>query len=146
MLLDQTGKGAVPLCRAMCADGGGWCELDGAHHEVSPNRLLIIPPRLPHRYYADAQEPWSIWWLHVMGEDVPDLLAAIGLTPRAPTAPITDPYRAFGQAESICDDMARDETSASLTAAAGTAWSLLAQLAVTPASPSRSFRPTCAST
>ena len=56
-------------------------------------------------------------------------LAAIGLPPSAPTAPITDPYRAFGLAESICDDMARDETSASLTAAAGTAWNLLAQLA-----------------
>jgi AraC family transcriptional regulator, arabinose operon regulatory protein len=121
--------GAAQAILIMCADGGGWCELDGVHHEVGPNQLLIIPPRLPHRYYADAQEPWSIWWLHVTGEDVPDLLAAIGLTPSAPTAPITDPYRAFGLAESICDDMARDETSASLTAAAGTAWNLLAQLA-----------------
>jgi AraC-like DNA-binding protein len=121
--------GAAQAILIMCADGGGWCELDGAHHEVSANQLLIIPPRLPHSYYADAQEPWSIWWLHVVGEDVPDLLAAIGLTSSAPTAPITDPYRAFGLVESICDDMARDETSATLTAAAGAAWNLLAQLA-----------------
>ena len=57
----------------MCSDGGGWCELDGARHGVGLNRLLIIPPRLPHRHYTDAKEPWSIWWLHVTAEDVPDL-------------------------------------------------------------------------
>jgi AraC family transcriptional regulator of arabinose operon len=91
--------------------------------------VLIIPPRVPHRYYADVAQPWSIWWLHVTGEDVPDLLAAIGLTAGAPTAAITDPIRAFALAESVCDDLGRDETVASLTAAAGAAWNLLAQLA-----------------
>jgi len=66
--------------------------------------------------------------LHVTGEDVPDLLAAIGLTADDPTAPMTDPFRAFALAETVCDELARDETSASLTAAAGAAWNLLAQL------------------
>lgn len=42
---------------------------------------------------------------------------------------MTDPYRAFSLVESVCDDMARDETSASLTSAAGAAWHLLALLA-----------------
>ena len=42
---------------------------------------------------------------------------------------MADPYRAFVLAESVCDDLARDETSASLTAASGAAWHLLALLA-----------------
>lgn len=113
----------------MCADGGGWCELAGVHHEVGPAEVLLIPPRVPHRYYADVQQPWSIWWLHVTGGDVSDLLAAIGLTVAAPVAPLIDPYRAYGLAEAICDELARDETAATLTAAAGLAWNLLAQLA-----------------
>jgi AraC family transcriptional regulator, arabinose operon regulatory protein len=121
--------GAAQAIVIMCADGAGWCELDNVRHEVGPNQVLIIPPRLPHRYYADMGQPWSIWWLHVTGDDVPDLLASIGLTAAAPTAPMTDPFRAFALTESVCDDLARDETFASLTAAAGTAWNLLAQLA-----------------
>lgn len=121
--------GSAQAIVIMCADGSGWCELDGVHHDVGPGEVLVIPPRQPHRYYADADRPWSIWWLHVTGEDVPDLLSAIGLTVADPTAPMADPFRAFTLVESICDDLARDETSASLTAAAGAAWNLLAQLA-----------------
>ena len=49
--------GAAQAILIMCADGGGWCELDGARHEVGANQLLVIPPRLAHRYYADAQSP-----------------------------------------------------------------------------------------
>jgi AraC family transcriptional regulator of arabinose operon len=121
--------GAPQAIVIMCADGAGWCELDGVRHEVGPGQVLVIPPRLPHRYYAHTDRPWSIWWLHVVGEDVPDLLSAIGLTPEQPTGPLIDPYSAFALVERICDCLARDETSASLTAAAGAAWNLLAQLA-----------------
>ena len=113
----------------MCADGAGWCELEGVRHDVQPGRLLLIPPRAPHSYYADATRPWSIWWLHVAGSDLPALLTAIGLTATQPTATLVDPARTFALAESICDDLAADETSAALTAAAGGAWNLLARLA-----------------
>lgn len=121
--------GAGETIVIMCADGGGWCELAGAKHDVGPNEVLIIPAGVPHSYYASAAEPWSIWWLHLTGEDVPDLLAAVGLTVASPVAPIADPLRAFAFVENICDDLAYDETAASLTAAAGAAWHLLAQLA-----------------
>jgi AraC family transcriptional regulator, arabinose operon regulatory protein len=121
--------GAAETIVIMCADGGGWCELAGSRHDVGPNEVLIIPAGVPHSYYAAAAEPWSIWWLHISGDDVPDLLSAVGLTVASPTAPMTDPFRAFALAESICDDLGRDETAASLTAAAGAAWNLLAQLA-----------------
>lgn len=113
----------------MCVEGGGRCEIAGVRHDVGTNEVLIIPAGVPHSYHASVTEPWSIWWLHITGEDVPDLLAAIGLTVAAPTAPIADPVRACALAESICDALAHDETAASLTAAAGAAWHLLAQLA-----------------
>jgi hypothetical protein len=50
----------------------------------------VIPARMPHRYYADSRRPWSIWWLHVTGDDVADLLSATGTTPTAPTMPLSD--------------------------------------------------------
>jgi AraC family transcriptional regulator of arabinose operon len=121
--------GAAQAIVIMCADGSGWCELNGKWHEVGPGEVLIIPARAPHRYYAHSTTPWSIWWQHVTGDDVPELLVAIGLTAEKPTAAMADPYRAFLLVESVCDDLARDETSASLTAASGAAWHLLALLA-----------------
>jgi AraC-like DNA-binding protein len=122
-------SGVAEAIVIMCADGAGWCELEGVRHEVSVGEVLVIPPGLPHRYYADSEKPWSIWWLHVSGADVPDFLRAIGLTPTQPTGPLIDPLAAFDLAERACDAMARDETAASLTVAAGAAWNLLAQLA-----------------
>jgi AraC family transcriptional regulator of arabinose operon len=121
--------GAAQAIVILCADGAGWCDLDGVRHAVPAHTVLVIPPGRPHRYFADAARPWSIWWLHVAGDDVADLLSAIGLTAAAPTGPLVDPYPAFALVESICDWLARDETAASLTGAAGVAWHLLAQLA-----------------
>lgn len=112
----------------LCLDGAGWCELGGLRHDVTAGQVLIIPARQPHRYYADARNPWSIWWLHVTGGDASDLMEAIGLTATRPVAPLVDPFQAATLVEAICNDLARDETAASLAAAAGAAWHLLAQL------------------
>ncbi len=121
--------GAAQAILIVCADGAGWCELAGVRHEVGAGQLLLIPAHTAHRYYADATDPWSIWWLHVTGADVADLVQAIGLTVRAPLASLIDPPAAFAQVESICDCLGRDETWASLIAAAGTGWGLLAGFA-----------------
>jgi AraC-like DNA-binding protein len=122
-------QGAAEAIVILCAEGAGWCEIAGARHEVTPGVALVIPPRTPHRYWADPGRPWSIWWLHVTGEDVADLLDAIGTTAEAPTCRLADPYRLLDLAATVCDSLGRDETSASLTAASGAAWHLLARLA-----------------
>jgi len=122
-------RGSQQAIVIMCSDGAGWCDLDRQRQDIYPGQFLIIPPRAPHSYYADAVRPWSIWWLHVTGSDLPALLGAIGLTANSPVARLIDPPRAFSLVESVCDDLAADETSASLTAAAGGAWNLLARLA-----------------
>jgi AraC family transcriptional regulator, arabinose operon regulatory protein len=121
--------GAAEAIFILCEAGAGWCEMGGQRYDVHAGDVLVIPPRQPHRYYADDKDPWSIWWLHVTGGDLPDLLTAIGLEVSRPTAPAADPVQAADLIESICNDLARDETSSSLTAAAGAAWHLLAQLA-----------------
>jgi AraC-like DNA-binding protein len=121
--------GAAEAIFILCVAGAGWCEMGEVRHDVREGEVLVIPPRQPHRYYADEHDPWSIWWLHVTGGDLADLLAAIGLDLARPTAPSADPLQAAALIESICNDLSRDETSSSLTAAAGAAWHLLAQLA-----------------
>src|SRR5690606_19431532 len=75
---------------------------------------------------ADANDPWTIWWLHAAGRDVPALLEPI-LPDRL--VELRDPYRATSTATHLVDQLAKDETEPNLILAAGLAWSLLAQLA-----------------
>lgn len=113
----------------MCVEGAGWCDLDGVRHPVHADQVLIIPPHVAHRYFAHPTRPWTIWWLHVTGADVADLLAAVGLTTDSPTGTMLDIFGIVDLAERVCDHLAADETAASLTAASGAAWHLLALLA-----------------
>lgn len=51
-----------------CRDGEGWIECNGhKKHQLSANQFFIIPAGAPHAYGADAEKPWSIYWMHFEG-------------------------------------------------------------------------------
>ena len=122
-------SGSAQTIVIVCVEGAGWCDLDSKPYDLRAGDVMVIPARTPHRYYAHPVRPWSIWWLHVTGEDVDDLLAAAGLTAESPTMPLADLVSVTALIETVCDALAVDETAASLSAAAGAAWHLLALLA-----------------
>jgi AraC-like DNA-binding protein len=113
----------------VCAAGRGTCTLPSGAHQVQAGQALAIPAGLPHRYEADADEPWTIWWMHLVGQQVPDLLAATGATPDHPVVGLGDPARVISLVDTIIRRMDRDETTASLLASAGAAWHAMALLA-----------------
>lgn len=119
-------RGAPEAVVIVCIDGRGWCDLDGRTIEVHAGSALIIPPHVPHGYRTDDDDPWTIWWLHAAGRDVPCLLEPI-LPERL--VEISDLYRATSTMSHLVDCLSRDETEPNLIMAAGLAWSLLAQLA-----------------
>lgn len=51
-----------------CVDGKGWIEADGEKTVIRPNEYFTIPAHKAHRYGADENDPWSIYWLHFIGE------------------------------------------------------------------------------
>ena len=51
-----------------CVKGRGWCELGGQTHRVNAGDLLVLPPEVPHAYGAEASDPWTIHWIHAVGE------------------------------------------------------------------------------
>lgn len=67
-----------------CVKGGGWCELEGRRHTVRAGELLVLPPGVPHAYGAHASNPWTIHWAHAAGANLPDYLAELGVSRRAP--------------------------------------------------------------
>ncbi len=113
----------------VCAAGRGTCTVPSGVHAVQAGQALVIPAGLPHRYEADAKEPWTIWWLHLVGQQVPALLAASGATPDQPVVGMGDPSRVIALIDTVIRRMERDETMSALLASSGAAWHAMALLA-----------------
>lgn len=52
-----------------CVEGYGWIEVNKKRIRVAPSQFIAIPANTPHRYGADEENPWSIYWTHFKGEN-----------------------------------------------------------------------------
>ncbi|ALE05695.1 hypothetical protein AL755_09740 [Arthrobacter sp. ERGS1:01] len=107
----------------VCTGGSGWCTVGGIEHTVRAGQAVVIPPETPHSYWSKLDDPWTLWWMHLDGSELPDLL------PAASPAPVHTPaeqVRAVTLIEEIVEQMGCDESQASLFAAAAAAWHFLA--------------------
>lgn len=53
-----------------CVSGAGQVAYGGQSQPVEAGELLLLPAGLAHRYYANPQRPWSIYWVHLGGHEV----------------------------------------------------------------------------
>ena len=51
-----------------CTEGKGVIHLQGRIIELKPNTYFIIPKNVAHHYKSSQIEPWSIYWVHFVGE------------------------------------------------------------------------------
>ncbi|RIQ20280.1 AraC family transcriptional regulator [Jiangella rhizosphaerae] len=110
---------------AICAAGSGWADIGGRHHRIGAGAALVVPAGTPHAYGGSPSSPWTVWWCHLRGSDVPELVEALG----PPVVPVRHLDRAVALADEIVGRLARDdEGPARLVGVAGTAWKLLTQL------------------
>ncbi len=54
----------------LCVNGSGHLTIDGQRLRLRANEMIVIPRDTPHSYWADDEDPWSIYWVHFQGEDV----------------------------------------------------------------------------
>ncbi|WP_345633213.1 AraC family transcriptional regulator [Rugosimonospora acidiphila] len=113
----------------VCQDGAGQVWFGGRTYRVNAGDAVVIPKNEPHRYSSDDEHPWTIGWFHADGLDVPELTQAALGPGRVPVAPLRDAYTAWNLVDRVIAALERDETEASLLAAAGAAWNLFAQIA-----------------
>ncbi len=58
-----------------CTEGRGWIKIDGAERELKPNTYFIIPKGVAHHYGSSKKDAWSIYWIHLAGEQMDALYA-----------------------------------------------------------------------
>lgn len=54
-----------------CVEGAGIYWIDGKEYHVHENQYFILPANRPHTYAADANHPWTIYWIHFGGSLAP---------------------------------------------------------------------------
>lgn len=50
-----------------CVEGSGWIELNKKKMYISPSQFITIPANTPHKYAANENDPWTIYWVHFTG-------------------------------------------------------------------------------
>lgn len=70
----------------LCTRGRGVLTIQQKTYEISAGNVLFTFPGIPHIYYADREEPWTIYWAHFHAEsaDFLPLLEKYGISPEHP--------------------------------------------------------------
>jgi len=60
-------NGSKQFILMYCYSGEGNITFENHSIALKPNTYYIIPPGVPHEYYALPKHPWSIYWIHFTG-------------------------------------------------------------------------------
>jgi AraC-like DNA-binding protein len=64
-----------------CRSGQGYLDTPDGRLAVSGGDLLVLPKGVAHTYGADAQKPWTLYWVHFDGDLVPEFFQPLGKGP-----------------------------------------------------------------
>ncbi|HEY4415219.1 MAG TPA: AraC family transcriptional regulator [Verrucomicrobiae bacterium] len=111
-------NGCPEIIFIYCAEGEGWCEIAGRHHEIAKNQLLVIHANTPHVYGAGKLKPWTIHWFHAAGENVPFYLERLGVSLPKPVVPLGGDVQLFSLFEEVLEGLEAGFTQTHLIYAA----------------------------
>lgn len=60
-----------------CTDGLGWLEINDSRITLSASQFVVISAGTRHRYAADANKPWTIYWIHFRGDSADAIVAEL---------------------------------------------------------------------
>ncbi len=61
-------QGAEENILIYCEKGKGWVVCRNEKHLLDEDCFFIIPANQKHAYGADPKDPWSIYWIHFLGD------------------------------------------------------------------------------
>jgi len=73
-----------------CYDGEGWIILGKKKIILKAGDAFFLPPYIAHSYGASAHKPWSIFWMHICGDNAHGLMDAFSLIAKG--APVHTVY------------------------------------------------------
>lgn len=123
-------QGAAQHIVLICSDGAGWVSTPRGRVSVRRGDAVVIPARLGHEYGAAETDPWTLWWLHVVGTDADELVRAAASAAGGLAFHLRDTAPLASLVSQTIDALDLG-TKGGLVRASGAAWNLLAQLIAT---------------
>jgi AraC-like DNA-binding protein len=63
-------NGCPEMLIILCMDGKGKYESPMGSYDVVPGQGFMLPPDRQHKYEADKNDPWSIYWMRISGSNI----------------------------------------------------------------------------
>jgi len=82
--------GARQAILIYCLSGLGQLHLGEKEFKVDRGSAILIPPNRPHVYFADRQNPWSIFWIHFSGMQMSSVSTVLATNPDDPIVHVPD--------------------------------------------------------
>jgi AraC-like DNA-binding protein len=74
-------KGCEDNILIYCLHGKGHFIIDNKRFEVTANQFIHVPATDRYmRYWADEEDPWTIYWIHFSGQDLHSFNNSLGIT------------------------------------------------------------------
>ena len=74
-------KGCEDNIFIYCLQGIGHYILDNKRYEVHSNQFILLPATDKYmRYWADSEDPWTIYWIHFTGDVIDNFNKSLNLT------------------------------------------------------------------
>lgn len=99
-------NGANQYILIYCESGKGWIKYDGEKIFLERNQVFILPKKEAHSYGADTQDPWSIYWIHFLGEDTELVSSMIGKKTNTDESHSSRPHDRFMLFEEMFQNLA----------------------------------------
>ncbi len=64
-----------------CTEGLGHISTPDYKGQIKPGDILLVPAGQAHRYHADKNTPWTIYWFHFIGDSSKQLIQKLGYKP-----------------------------------------------------------------
>jgi AraC-like DNA-binding protein len=100
-------QGCAQLILILCVRGSGWVNIRENQYKIGPGQLVVLLPHEPHRYAAEQEHPWTIYWCHAAGEAAGQVGHMLRGTDASPVQQVADEARMVRLFEEILDELDR---------------------------------------
>ncbi|MBT3278101.1 MAG: AraC family transcriptional regulator [Phycisphaerales bacterium] len=118
-------RGSSEHIMIYCTEGTGWLEIGESQWVIEKNMGFLVPAGVPHAYGAMPENPWANYWIHFKGQQAPDYLKLLSISPASPLLYMNQPEETTIAFEQIYSFLSEVHTIPNLIAASGGLSSLL---------------------
>lgn len=77
-------EGSLDHVMIHCVDGEGWLRIADRETLIHPGQMFCLSAGVPHWYGSDAENPWSIYWIHFTGRHAAEYCRWLGIRAEDP--------------------------------------------------------------